>query len=123
MGLTQARVGILGGQGVEKERWATSHGWYPVDRFGWIPVRGGAEKNVLCSDWEREYVQGQSWTMVVLFDHFSKFKYSCSWQHGGCGRELLLREGESTISSPRQPNIFSVVVAKLAFKSNGAGGS
>ena len=23
------------------------------------------EKNVLCSDWEREYVQGQSWTMVV----------------------------------------------------------
>ena len=32
-------------------------------------MRGGAEKNVLCSDWEQEYVQGQSWTMVVVFGH------------------------------------------------------
>ena len=30
-----------------------------------MPGRGGAEKNVLCSDWEEERVQGQSWFMVV----------------------------------------------------------
>ena len=72
-------MGILDGQGVEKERWATSHGWYPVDRLGSIPVRGGAEKNVLCSDWEQEYVQGQSWTMLVVFGYFSNSDSSCSW--------------------------------------------
>ena len=27
--------------------------------------RGGAEKNVLWSDWKEKYVQGQSWTRVV----------------------------------------------------------
>ena len=26
---------------------------------------GWEKKNVLCSDWKREYIQGQSWTVVV----------------------------------------------------------
>ena len=28
-------------------------------------VRWGRDKNVLCSDWEGEYVHGQSWTVIV----------------------------------------------------------
>ena len=59
---------------MEKETWATSHGWYPVDEFGGISVRGGAEKNVLYRDWEGEYVQGQSWTMVVGFNKVLEFR-------------------------------------------------
>ena len=31
-------------------------------------VRWGREKNVLRSIWEEEYVQGQSWTVIVGFN-------------------------------------------------------
>ena len=32
----------------------------------WPKAYGGAEKKyILCSSWEGEYVQGQSWTVVV----------------------------------------------------------
>ena len=31
--------------------------------LGW-----GTEKNVLCSDWEGQYAQGQSWTVAVGFN-------------------------------------------------------
>ena len=49
-----------------------------MDNFPWLVscrlirlnlgVGWGREKNVLCSDWEGEYVQGQSGTVVVRFN-------------------------------------------------------
>ena len=57
----------------------TFYGWYLLDRFREILWHGGAEKNVLCSDWEREYVQGQSWTVIVGSNQLSKLGHNTNW--------------------------------------------
>ena len=56
-------------QGAEKERWATSS-WLVSCRL--VRLNPGmwwsSKKNVLCSVWEGEYVQCNSWTVVVGFN-------------------------------------------------------
>ena len=56
------RVGI--GRPGSGQRWAAAHGWYHVDWFDLIPGLDGARKNVSCSGWEEQCVQGKSWAAV-----------------------------------------------------------
>ena len=110
--------------------WRKKDGLLPMVGILWLDSAESqgmvGQRKMSCAPWfmrtmSWKYVQGQSWTMVVVFDHFSNFEYSHSWQHGGCGSEHKPRK--PGFRSLGAPVIFSVVVAKLAFKSNRAGGS
>ena len=52
--------------------------WLVSFRLIWLnPGCSGADKkNVLCSNWEGEYVQGQSWTVTVKF---TIWHYQVAW--------------------------------------------
>ena len=65
------RVGI--GSPGSGERWATAHGWYHVDSFGLIRGLDVARKNVLCTSWEEQGIQGKSWAVVMGLNKESNF--------------------------------------------------
>ena len=76
--------------------WRKKDGLLPMVGILWLDSAESqgmvGQRKMSCAPWfmrtmSWKYVQGQSWTMVVVFDHFSNFEYSHSWQHGGCGSE------------------------------------
>ena len=72
----------------------------------------GREKNVLCSDWKGEYVQGQSWTVVVGLSQLLNFLFISVKQHGGSGGGLPL--WTSQFDTLKVQNIFSFMDIALA---------
>ena len=78
-----------------------------------------AEKNVLCSDWKGEYVQGQFWTVVVASNNLLNFEHIINWQHGFY--DVGLPPRKPWFDSPEEPNIFFVIATKQVCKNVGEG--